>query len=298
MTAVLSAIVPVFLVASVGAALRRAMFLDVKTLSTLNVYLFMPALVFSSLSKQVIEWSLFGRFAAATAAAFALLLLILAALSGYRGHQGAARSAFLLTAFPNLGNFGLPVARFAFGEVGLTLAVIVMVCGSLVQNTLGLYLAQRGSQSARAAFISVFRFPIIYAFALALLSQRTGWRLPEAFGNAVDLAGEAAIPVQLLVLGIKLGETRLETGADVLLASLVRLGVGPLVGLAVAGFLGLEALERAIFVLQMSGPVAVGMAAFGVQFDCQPRFLASVVSWTFLLSLFSVSFLLYLFLSA
>lgn len=292
MGAVLSAIVPVFLVASAGACVRRRLDLDVKTLSALNLYLFIPALVFSSLSKQVIEWSVFGKFALATGAVYALSVLLLNAMGRLRNLEGTQRSAMLMTAFPNLGNFGLPVALFAFGDHGLTLAVIVMVCGSLLQNTFGLYFAQRGAHSVRRSMLNVLLFPVIYAFALALLFQRTGWRFPDAITNAVDLTGGAAIPVQLLVLGIKLAETRLDTGLDVVLATVVRLVAGPCFAIGIALALGLEGLGRAIFILQMSGPVAVGMAAFGVQFDIEPRFLASVVSWSFLGSLVTVSTIL------
>jgi predicted permease len=56
---------------------------------------------------------------------------------------------------------------------------------------------------------------------------------------------------------------------------------------------GLEGLPGKVFILQMSGPIAVGMAAFGVQFDVAPRFLASAVCLTSLLSVISVSAILY-----
>lgn len=293
MLGVLSAIVPVFLVAAMGGLARRTTYLDAKTLSALNVYLLIPALVFSSLSRQVLEWSLFGRYAVATVAMYAVTLAVLGGVARQRGLSGAYLSAFLMTAFVNLGNFGLPVTKFAFGDTGLALAVIVMVCGSLLQNTLGLYFAHRGSQPAREAFRQVFRYPIIYALALALVFQRTGWRLPAMVGNAIDLTGDAAIPVQLLVLGIKLAETRLDAGADVFLATAVRLALGPVLALAIAWGVGLHGLSRDIFIVMMSGPVAVGMAAFGVQFDVHPRFLASVVSWSFLFSLLTVTLVLY-----
>lgn len=293
MTAVLSAIVPVFLVAASGAVSRRITRLDAKTLSALNVYVLIPALVFSSLSRQRIEWALFGKYALATTIMYAVTLALLHGLGRWRRIDGPYLSAFLMTAFVNLGNFGLPIAKFAFGDEGLALAVIVMVCGSLLQNTLGLYYAQRGQHSARRAFLNVFCFPIVYSLALALLFQQEGWRLPAPLANAIVMAGDAAIPVQLLVLGIKLAETRLDVSPDVFLATGVRLALGPLLALGIAWAFDLDGLSRDIFIVMMSGPVAVGMAAFGVQFDLHPRFLASVVSWTFLFSLLTVSLILY-----
>ncbi len=293
MSTVFSAIVPVFLVAGAGYLVRRAEPLHIKTLSALNVYLLIPCLVFSSLSRQAIEWGLFGKFALATVVVYCASIGILHVVARFRGIEGSHKSALLMTSFVNLGNFGLPVSKFAFGDEGLALAVIVMVCGSMLQNTVGLYFAQRGNHSARRAFASVFLFPIVYAFSLALIFQRMGWHLPAPLANAVEMTGDAAIPIQLLLLGIKLAESRIDTGVDVFLATGVRLAVGPALAVATAFALGLKGLDAAIFILQMSGPVAVGMASFGVQFDVHPRFLASVVSWSFLLSLVSVSFILY-----
>ena len=293
MYTVLCAIIPVFLVAGLGYALRRRRDLDAKTLSSLNLYLFIPALVFASISRHGLEWDVFGRFALACVCMLAAMRTILGLIAWRRGLEGAAHSAFLLTMFMNLGNFGLPVCKFAFGDEGLALAVVVMVCGSFLQNSVGIYFAQRSRLRAGDALLHVFRFPMIYAFVLALLVQRLNWQPPVALSRAIEITADAAIPIQLMILGIKLAETRLETSADVFIASAVRLCGGPLLALAVAGLVGLEGLAAKVLILQMSAPVAVGMAVFGVQFDVAPRFLASVVSWTFLLSVLTVSVVLY-----
>ena len=52
MNTVLSAIVPVFLVAGGGYVLRRCQPLDAKAFSTANIYVFIPALVFANLSQR------------------------------------------------------------------------------------------------------------------------------------------------------------------------------------------------------------------------------------------------------
>jgi len=80
-----------------------------------------------------------------------------------------------MTMFPNLGNFGLPVCLFAFGQEGLAFAIVVMVIGSFLQNSIGIYFAQRAHHGAGEAFRRVFRFPMMYAFILAIVFQKTGW---------------------------------------------------------------------------------------------------------------------------
>jgi malate permease and related proteins len=293
MATMLAAIIPVFLVAAVGFGLRRFILLDGKTLAAINLYVLLPALVYSRISAHAIDWPLFLAVAMAAVLMVVAMTALMTALGRLMRLDSGAMSAFLMTQFMNLGNFGLPVALFAFGEEGLALAVIVMVCGSFLQNSLGLYFAQRSTHSALNAATRVFRFPVIYALALALLSQRTHIYLIEPVRRGVDLMGDAAVPIQLMILGIQLAETRLETSPLVMVAAACRLLLGPVVALLIVWIVGLHGLPAKVFILLMSGPVAVTMAAYSVQFNVSPRFLASVVSWTFLLSLFSVALVLY-----
>jgi len=294
MSEIVSAIVPVFLIAGLAYLASRRLPLDVKTLSSLNLYLFIPALVFSSLSKRELQWGLFARIAVASVLMLLAMTALLSVVARLRRIEPGRRSAFLLTLFPNLGNFGLPVCLFAFGQDGLAIAVVVMVCGSFLQNSVGIYYAQRTHHAAAKALGRVFLFPMIYAFILALACQRTGWRLPLAFERAVDITAGAAIPVQIIILGVQLARTRLDTSADLFLAAAIRLCGGPILAAVLVVLLGFDTLAAKVYITQMAGPVAVGMTAYAVQFDVAPRFLASIVAWTFLLSLITVSTVLLL----
>lgn len=291
---VLSSILPVFVVAGSGFAVRRLHRLDMKTLSTLNLYLFIPSLVFSSLFERQLEWGVFGRIAAGCCLMTLSMGCMLALLARWRRIEGEDRSAFLMTMFMNLGNFGLPVCKFAFGDDGLALAVVVMVCGSFLQNSVGLYFAQRSRLGMASSFLKVFCYPLVYAFVLALACQKTGWAPPLLLSRAIDILGGAAIPIQLIILGAQLAETRPDLKFDVCLAAAMRLCTGPALAVALLFLVGLEGLPGKVFILQMSGPIAVGMAAFGVQFDVAPRFLASAVCLSSLLSVITVSAILYL----
>jgi malate permease and related proteins len=290
---ILEAIVPVFIVAGMGFLLRKRYRLDNKTLSTLNIIVFIPALIYTSMAHSKVDWGLFARLAGAVALFFLVMALLLKALAVFRKMDRKMESAFLMTEFINLGNFGLPVVLFAFGrEEALPLAVVVMVCGSTLQNSVGLYFTKRSSHNALGALFQVFRYPMIYAAVLGLVAQRFGFALPPIAQRPIDLSAEAAIPVQLIILGMAVAETRLDTSAEAFLASFMRLVVGPVLAFGIALAFGLSGLPLKVFVLQLSGPVAVGMAMFGVQFDMKAGFLSSVVAWSMLFSLVTVSIVL------
>ena len=222
-----------------------------------------------------------------------LMILVWDGVARLRSLKEERRAAFLMTMFMNLGNFGLPVALFAFGDEGLALAIVVMVCGTFLQNSFGVYYAQRSRDTASQAALYVFRYPMIYATAVALLFQRMQWGLPLIVDRAVTLTAAAAIPVQLMILGLKLAEARPQTDGNVAAAVGLRLVAAPFLAFVTVVLCGLEGLPAQAFILQMSGPVAVSMAVYGVQFRVEPEFLSSVVSWSFLLSIVSVSAVLY-----
>jgi malate permease and related proteins len=291
---IFSAVTPVFFVAAAAYFIRKRLHLDVKTLSSLNIYMLIPALVFSGISQKPLEWALFGRIAGASILVLIAMTVLLTVLARVMRIEERERGAFLMTMFPNLGNFGLPVCLFAFGKEGLAFAIVTMVIGSFLQNSIGIYFAQRAHHGAGEALRRVFRFPMMYAFVLALVFQKTGWRFPEAVDRAISLTADAAIPIQLIILGAQLAATRLDTGVSVFAATAVRLVAGPITAILFAVLVGMEGVAARAFIVQMSGPVAIGMAAYGIQFDVAPRFLASVVSWTFLFSLFTVSAVLYI----
>lgn len=290
----LSAVLPVSLVAGGGYAISRLFRIDVKTLSTLNIYLFLPALVFSLMLKDPVPWGELLRITGASVVALTAGALVLAGAARARGMGGLMRSAFLMTLFVNLGNFGLPMVQFAFGEDGLRRAVLVMMVGMFFQNSVAIYFAQRGRLSIGRAFAKVFAFPVLYAFALALILQALEVGLPLWLDRGVTLLADATIPLQLIILGAQLAVSEFQLRGDVWLAVGIRLLAGPLIAAGAAALTGLTGLPGDVFVVQMSGPVAVGMAMYTVQFEVEPAFMTSVVALSFLLSMVTVSVVLML----
>src|SRR6266849_1966117 len=75
----------------------------------------------------------------------------------------ATTSAFILTAaFPNLGNYGLPVVLLAFGQPGLAPGTLFLTVQLLYGLTLAALIASSGSSSLRDALRDVVRQPVVY----------------------------------------------------------------------------------------------------------------------------------------
>ena len=230
---------------------------------------------------------------------FALItLLVMAFLSwrvvrALRFDRATASAFFLATLFVNAGNYGLPLNLLAFGEEGLARAIVFYATNSFLINTLAVYLASRGHAGVRGPAANVFKFPLIYAVVAALTVNFGGIEVPEPLFRALEIMGGAAIPVLLLVLGIKLSQSSVKEKVGVIgLATFMRLVVGSGVALGIASLMGLEGATRQACVAEASMPTAVLTTVLAVEFDAQPEFVTGTAFSTTLASIFTLTLLL------
>lgn len=287
-------IAPVVLVASAGYLLARELGLSPQHLSRATFYVFSPCLVFDKLSHSALSGADLSRvvgFAALTMAGSGLIAWLICSLMGY---DKALTNAFILAAFAgNTGNYGLPANQFAFGEAALEPAVVYYATGTLVISTVGVYLAASGRSSARNAIRNLVRVPLIYAGVAGILIWFTGWSIPAPLERATSLAGKAAVPVMLTLLGAQLASVQLRSNLSAIsLAALTKLVGSALVGLGLAVVLDLSGLIRQSVVLQASMPTAVITTVLATEYDSAPDFTVGVVLASTLGSLITVTLVL------
>ncbi len=279
-------ILPILAVAVVGFWLARYLHLDVNTLARITLYAFMPALIFNLLITSNLSAREFGQLSlftiATTLGVGALTWLATRALRVER----ALASAMLITVmFSNGGNYGIPLAGFAFGQDAMARASIYFVISVILTYTVGVVIASSGRRSLRDALIGVFKVPTIYAAAAGGLVLATGFHLPPVVQRPVELLSNAAVPAMLLVLGMQLG--RVNTFGQMRLVGVVvalRLIVSMALGFGFAYVVGLTGATRQAGILQTAMPVAVVTTILAVEFKVEPAFVTSVVFLSTLLS--------------
>lgn len=307
-SAVTSAVLPVLLVAGVGYALGSLRDIDVDGLGTVAVYVLTPALVFTSLVNTHLGGETVARIAVGFLAVAAVLVAGTEAIGRLTGQSTAGRSTLVLTsAFPNCGNYGIPLSAFAFGAIGRTTAVVFVAVQSVVVYTLGVWIASRaGGSRGLTAMREVFTLPLLYALLAAGLVRFLGIAPPadSSLMSVLTMVGNAAIPVMLLVLGIQLANTDASASLrQVATPTTVKLVVAPLVAAGVAlalARLGLGFTDAAVgrtFVLEWATPAAVTPLVLTVEFaregDIQglspPEYVSSVVLISTLVSVVTVA---------
>jgi predicted permease len=122
----LTVILPSFIVAAIGAGLQQWRTLDVGALGAVAMYLLSPALVLNGLLTTDLHAEISLRVV--VAALLTLALAVSFALSAGVRHPRSLQSGYTLaTGFPNAGNMGIPISFLAFGEQGLSVAIIIFV---------------------------------------------------------------------------------------------------------------------------------------------------------------------------
>jgi predicted permease len=287
-------LLPVFLVAAVGFLLARFARVDVRNLSRVSLHGLAPVLMFHLLVTSEISGAIFGRVA--------LLCLAVTSAMGALGWLAAITlrldrqtriGLLLVVMFSNGGNYGLPVALFAFGREALTYATVYFVTGSVLTYTIGVALAASGRSSVRRAVTGVARIPAVYGVIAAGLVVATGRTLPEPVMKATQLLGDAALPVMMLVLGMQLERAMMpKRPVAVAAAALLSLVVSPTIAVVVAHGLGLTGAALQASVVQASMPTAVVTTIIALEYDAEPAFVTSVVVATTALSPFTLTLLI------
>jgi predicted permease len=288
-------LLPLILIASLAYVLGRTSHLDPTPLARVTFYLFNPSLVFVTLANTTASQELLGRLALLKILVCVILVGLSLLVARRLRCSGPAASALALSAgFANSGNYGLSVSEYAFGQAGLALAVICYVTDNAMLNSLGVYLAARGRTSVRRAVLQVFLNPALYAVPLGLAAKRFGWAPPLPLERSLEMLSRAAVPTMLVVLGLQLAALPIDRSEWRLigLSSLMRLGLAPLLAMALAIPLGLSGLARQVGVLQAAVPTAVTASIIASRFDSEPNQVAGSVLVTSVASLITVTALL------
>lgn len=256
MAVLISAVLPIALVALVGVLVGRAFELELKTLARLNIYALLPALVLTGLAETTLDL----RSAIAIVVAFLIntgLLYLLAVILGrlLKFSPDEKKSLIATTTFANVGNMGLPFVLFSLGEAGLERAIVYLVGSSLlIASVFPIVLKGAG---LRAGISYTLRLPVFWAALAGLALQGLGGSLPESINRGVTLLGGGAIPIALLTLGIQLSRTQFVFGRYEWFGAALRLLVSPILAYSVARLVGLSGIDLQVVVLQASMPVAV-----------------------------------------
>ena len=192
---VLEIVAPVFLLATVGFTWVKLGFeYRIQFVTQLAMTLSVPCLIFVSLMQAEMDPSALTALTLASFAAYLGVTLVVWLCCKIGRLNTRTYMAPLI--FGNTGNLGLPLALFAFGEAGLSNAIVVFAVMAILSFTFGIWLV-----SGEGALGKVVREPLVGATLLGALflvaglgntpvpDQHTVLDRPNCHTNHVDHIG-------------------------------------------------------------------------------------------------------------
>lgn len=231
---------PVFLVVAAGFVVGRRFDLDPRPPARAAFYIFVPAFVFDVLVGSDLGSTTIVRVVVALGAT-SISAAVVAWLAGrLLGKSRSVVVAFVMVAvFGNVGNLGLAVNIFEFGEDAADLAGVAFLTVNVLAFLISITAIKWGHVHPLRAVAAALATPAVMVVPPAILVNATGVELPVFAERFVGILAEGLIPVMLVTLGLQLAATRqLRIGADVFIGSALRLLVAPALAAAAVALVG------------------------------------------------------------
>lgn len=283
---VLNITAPVFLLASVGFVWVKLGFeYRVEFVTRMAMTLAVPCLIFVALMQADVEPDALATLSLAAITAYGLVMTMCFALAKLARLDLQTYLAPLI--FGNTGNLGLPLALFAFGEVGLGYAVVVFSITAILSFTVGIWIVSGGGSLKR-----VVQEPLVAATLLGALFLWQGWETPDFLTNGIELIGQMAIPMMLITLGVAVARLETKAMGQAVILSIAKVIICVCAGWLVAGWFNLDPIAAAVLIVQIATPVAVTSYLLAEKYGADAQPVAGLVVASTLLSVLTLPLIL------
>lgn len=283
---VLEIVAPVFLLAGIGFVwVKIDMEYRINFVTQLAMTLSLPCLIFVSLMQTKIDPMALAALSYAAIVAYAVVTLVFVGFVRIFGLDMRTFGAPLI--FGNTGNLGLPLALFAFGEVGLSYAIIVFAIMALWSYTFGIWLV-----AGAGSFGKVLREPLVWGTVLGALFMWQDWQTPKFMTNALSLIGQMAIPMMLITLGVAVARLSGQGVIQTVLLAAVKLLICLAIAWGVGRYFALDQTAFGVLVLQVATPVAVTSYLLAEKYGADAKAVAGLVVASTLMSVAALPLIL------
>ena len=275
-------VAPVFILAAIGFTwVKIGWSYEIEFVTRLAMTLSVPALIFVALMKANISADTLSNLFLSSLIAYLFLALIFWITGKIFKLNMATYWAPLI--FGNTGNLGLPLAMFAFGEVGLGYAVVVFAVMAIGSFSIGVWMVSGGGSINK-----VFKEPMVWATLLGALFLIQGWQTPKWATNTLELLGQMAIPLMLITLGVALARLKMNLISRARILSILKLCVSVGVAWIIGIYFELNDIAFAVLVMQIATPVAVTSYLLAQKYGADANEVAGLVIASTALSVFAL----------
>lgn len=292
-------VAPILILLMVGAVLQIKFQFNLKALSQLTTFCFMPVAVFVNLYETSIEIKVLGQVGI-----FILLFIssqmvlshyIAKGLRLQRKEAAIFKNSVVLI---NSGNYGIPVAQMIFHAqpIGVAIQVIIVIIQNITTYTYGLYNLISTSKSGMSIVKDFLKMPIVHALLLGGILNMANIEIPETLKIPIDYIADGFIAVALITLGAQLAQIELKTivNKTIIVSCFTRLIVGPVAALLIIYLLKIDGVVAQSLFIASAFPTSRNSSSLALEYDVEPNIAAQTVLFSTIVSCLTVTVVIYL----
>ncbi|MCP5416845.1 MAG: AEC family transporter [Chromatiaceae bacterium] len=305
MPAIISALIPVFLIILLGALLKRSTLFNDSAwtgFENLCYYVLFPVLLIKTLASaqlgntELLRFSLLLLFAIVSMSG--LMLLAYPLMNRFMGVNPAAFTSLLQGATRWHGFIALSIVGLLYGDPGITYMAITMAVIIPPLNIINVAVLARFGDSKsdlRGVLRKVIRNPFILACLVGAGLNLTSIGLPVYIREIFDILSGGALGLGLLVVGggLQLGKVREQRGL-VLFGALLRLLGMPALMFSGAWLFGIKGLPLVVAVLAGAVPTAASSYVLARQMGGDAPLMANLITAQVLLAIITLPGMMWL----
>ena len=238
----------ILVVIAAGAGLAHAGILDrgsQRTLGEIAFFVASPALMVVTISQVRLDAAADNLVASTVSLAACFTAYAVLARLRWRLSTGPLLIGALSSSYVNAGNLGIAMAAYVVGDI--TVVVPTLLVQMMLVQPIALIVLDRltgRGEGVTAALRRLVTNPLTISAVVGVVLALTGWELPPVVESPLEMMAGAAIPLMLMSYGAALRLSpplgRAGHNGEVLLASVLKLAVMPVVAWAVGLGLGLD----------------------------------------------------------
>jgi len=272
---------PIAFIVAIGFAYTKKYQPDLSFSNTINMDVFLPALIFSVLAAKSFDLFQYQGLALATTVVILGSGIILLPLH----FLGVNLKTFLPPMmFNNTGNMGIPLIVLTFGEQALPAAVIIFLISMIWHFTLGIYILDH-----KTKLYKLLGMPIMIATIMGLIISITKFSVPQGLMISIEMIGQISIPLMLFTLGARLTDVDFSDWKIGVLGAILCPLSGVILAVLIQQLVQLPSQQYAILLVFGAMPPAVLNYILADKYHQQPTKVAAIVLIGNMFSLVSLS---------
>lgn len=258
-------LIPIFLIISLGYALKAFCFADEnfwKALESITYFVLLPILMLNDLVKTPLDKFQFSSFAiAALSAVFIVSLLLVLCQPFLKQLSGAEFSSIFQGSIRFNSYIGMAVASTLNPQAGVALGALMMAITIPMVNILSVIVLEHYASHTPTRWQNILkallRNPLVVTCLIGFILNQAHFSFPIEIQQTFKILGSAALPLGLLAMGagLRLSTVR-ESSGSLLLSSGLKLTAMPMLTWEVCNYIAISSELQQILVLFSALPTA------------------------------------------